>query len=480
MRPIIAICNDVYAPSLRSLRPLSEVVSYRRVSPAIIADRLRSICAAEDIKVDPRMLTDIANETESDMRSCLNILQFGVNPIALPSSLASSRPDDATKPAKQEISKKDREKSWTSVVNRIFRRHRGFSNKSDESAAVLADIHSCGDYDRIMSSCFTMYPEMQYYDDMLQKPVRFGDWLYFHDMVNRGIYTLQHGALAEYHGYAPLACYSLFSSSRNVAQNGKDVIVSTGLEYRETQRMNEQLRDEFIQYTSATSRQAFNKSEVSSELVPYLLKLLNPTLESLSAGGARVSKKNDGKLVSTVNILVDYNISLQLREVETGGNVYHLHPPIETLAQFGEKDQLEASVGKYSTRHALFNELVKVQHLTRVAGGHWTVKKLKSSDPEAQEILNRGKQDTSGKRKLDHSAEDSKTSKAAKTASTFDPFQSFKITIKKVSDANRDESVAQKIMSIPVPEASKKVWVQFHEGVSNAVRRDLAWKDIWI
>ena len=496
MRPIIAICNDAYAPSLRTLRPLAEVVSYRRVSPSIIADKLQAVCSVEGIRVDNRILTQIANETESDMRSCLNILQFGINPIDLPSVLASSRPSEKSNTTgssglgqRPEFSIKDREKSWTSVVNRIFRRNRGFNNKTEESEAVLTDIHSCGDYDRIMSSCFTMYPEMQFHDDMFRKPVRFGDWLYFHDMINRGIYTLQHGALAEYHGYAPLACFSYFSSYSNVAKGGKQMIVKTGLEHRESMRMNEQLRDEFIQFTSPISRQAFNKSEVSSELIPYLAKFVNPSLESSSnTGGGSKKAAVNAKLSHLVQVLMDYNLSFQLRAVEKdGANVYVLNPPIETLAVFGEKDLAHVRHGQYSVRHALFNELTKAKFMVRANEGHWTVKKYKASDPEARELLSKGNSDKDargGKRKLDEvQAQRSSSIKQAPV----DPFHRFKIR-KVVSETDDDPDKKEKediSQDSAEPDQdsqlsqTKNIWVQFNEGVSNAVRRNLTWRDVW-
>lgn len=76
-RPIIAVCNDVYASSLRSLRPYAEIVSYSRVSPYVIADTLQKICRNEGFDIDDDQLTRIAVDSECDLRSCLNTIQFG-------------------------------------------------------------------------------------------------------------------------------------------------------------------------------------------------------------------------------------------------------------------------------------------------------------------------------------------------------------------------------------------------------------------
>lgn len=63
---------------------------------------------------------------------------------------------------------------------------------------------------------FLAYPHMQYNDDMFKKPVDFGDWLYFHDRINRCVYGAdQHGAIAEYYGYTALAAHEMFSNINN-------------------------------------------------------------------------------------------------------------------------------------------------------------------------------------------------------------------------------------------------------------------------
>lgn len=502
LRPIIAICNDAYAPSLRTLRPLAEVVAYRKVSPLLVADRLRAVCAAEKLKIDTRTLTQIANESDSDMRSCLNILQFGVNSQA--AAGGGGAPSDQTKMA---IAPKDREKSWTSVVNRIFRRQRGFNSKTEESASVLADIHSCGEYDRLVTSCFTMYPEMHFHDDMFQKPVRFGDWCYFHDMVARGIYVNQHGALAEYYAYAPLACFSFFSSYNNVGKDGRrDLIVKTGLEHRETQRMNEQLLDEFMEYASPACRQSFTRAEVPSELLPFLLRLVNPSLDpssstmpsssgSFSGGGSRGGggKKNEAKVAAIADILVAYNLSLHLRQVDPdrGTSAYCLAPPLETLVAFGDTAQAALGVGKFSTRAAIAAELNRRRYEARSgenANGNvapYAVKRYKAS--EAPAAATDSSNDT-GPRKRKHTDLADDPSNSTPKAEPADPFQRFKkvTTIIGTTGAagkvnhELEQKLSQVQTAVAATANAEKVWVQFNEGLSNAVRRNISWRDVWL
>ncbi|KAL0056127.1 hypothetical protein WJX82_007993 [Trebouxia sp. C0006] len=75
-RPIIAVCNDMYAPALRPLRGVAKIVQFRKPSVERLLQRLRSICEAEKLVIDRAALTRLCEQTECDVRSCLNTLQF--------------------------------------------------------------------------------------------------------------------------------------------------------------------------------------------------------------------------------------------------------------------------------------------------------------------------------------------------------------------------------------------------------------------
>jgi len=74
-RPIVCVCNNLYAPSLKALRQVALVVQVRRPVPIILAKRLRTICEAEGLKADSKCLVDLCDAMDCDLRSCLHALQ---------------------------------------------------------------------------------------------------------------------------------------------------------------------------------------------------------------------------------------------------------------------------------------------------------------------------------------------------------------------------------------------------------------------
>lgn len=75
LRPIICICNDLYAPTLRPLRPLARIVRFTPPTNAMLVARLRTICAEEGLGADSKNLNMLTEIAEGDLRSCLNTLQ---------------------------------------------------------------------------------------------------------------------------------------------------------------------------------------------------------------------------------------------------------------------------------------------------------------------------------------------------------------------------------------------------------------------
>ena len=75
-RPVICICNDLYAPVLRPLRDVAKVFVVKPPRSEKLVERLQSICKREKLKADKSTLRGLVEKTECDIRSCLNTMQF--------------------------------------------------------------------------------------------------------------------------------------------------------------------------------------------------------------------------------------------------------------------------------------------------------------------------------------------------------------------------------------------------------------------
>ncbi|KYN42346.1 Chromosome transmission fidelity protein 18 like protein [Trachymyrmex septentrionalis] len=75
-RPIICICNEPYAPSLRALRAVAVIIPIQEVSPLRLAERLMDLARKEKLNVDFNDLVKIAERSGCDVRACIGALQY--------------------------------------------------------------------------------------------------------------------------------------------------------------------------------------------------------------------------------------------------------------------------------------------------------------------------------------------------------------------------------------------------------------------
>lgn len=110
-RPIICICNDIYAPSLRPLRQVAFIVTFPPLDSGRLAERLQTIARREKLKTDMTTLLALAEKSGNDVRSCISVLQFYAN---------CKKPLELADIMKSNIGQKDRQKGLFDIWSSVF------------------------------------------------------------------------------------------------------------------------------------------------------------------------------------------------------------------------------------------------------------------------------------------------------------------------------------------------------------------------
>ncbi|KNE58420.1 hypothetical protein AMAG_03993 [Allomyces macrogynus ATCC 38327] len=227
-RPIICICNDLYAPVLRPLRQVAKVVHMRKPASTIpLVRRLAAICDLENVKVDQKTLHWIAEHTDSDLRACLNTLQFAKARSASNTGGGGSGSGNNTR-APVIISKdalvathvgtKDQSQSLFGIWDAMFSaraadalaRHAG--TPTAPLASLVRAIETNGEYDRVATGCHEYYlrvrtHELDRYASASATLVEF-DTILHHGMRMQA--PLVSGAAQEYAPYVLAAMHTHF------------------------------------------------------------------------------------------------------------------------------------------------------------------------------------------------------------------------------------------------------------------------------
>ncbi len=203
--PVILIANDIYAEKyLSGIRPICELVEFKKINYLSIAKRLREICAIEKIEFDDEAIKEIAKNCAGDFRSALLDVQSLSPKITLDNVKA--------------LSFRERKEKIFPVMSKIFK---GKSIKEIKDAVDYSDVS----FDTISLWVEENIPR-QY--DFIDAAAAF-DSLSRSDVFNGRIMNRQHWGFLkysiplstsgvalsrrqDYHSFIPLAFPSILSS----------------------------------------------------------------------------------------------------------------------------------------------------------------------------------------------------------------------------------------------------------------------------
>lgn len=267
LRPLILICNDVYAPALRPLRHsnLAEIIHVGKPTMESVVTRLKNIFEKEGIPCEKdaaRKLCEAAwgmtsgidarrgaeSTVEGDLRGVMVVGEWvaGRFRVSNPKGKGSLTRQWLERNVLQDLTSgaggarglgrggvKD-------IVSRLFQEGGGFPKQAmdlsqsktqhEQPQAELGFgeyqkkhamerlgqmIDTSGEISHIMTEVFTEYPNREFNDDLyLTKPNQAYEWLYFHDTCQSRLYASQEWELAQYLSQPVLACHHLFASPK--------------------------------------------------------------------------------------------------------------------------------------------------------------------------------------------------------------------------------------------------------------------------
>jgi len=163
-------------------------------------------------------------------------------------------------------------------------------------------VDASGESDRIVTDCFASYPSRPFQDDtFLSKPNNACDWLHFHDRISSKVHIGQEWELGPYLSQCVLGFHHLFASTAKQSW-GND-----------QKRWDDEAEEEPLPFTgprahySASEGMKQNRSilqglqssltiplyrsfrsieDISTDLLPHLIKMLTPDVKPIVVGGS--------------------------------------------------------------------------------------------------------------------------------------------------------------------------------------------------
>lgn len=317
-RPIICICNDLYAPSLRTLRPLAKVLRVPVPPFKTVVQRLRQVSSLEGLPTDNKGLTLLTELTGGDLRSCLNALQLLAVQHGQTASEQGSRNQRARRGITEEslrsaaLGIKDGGSSLPRVWDVLLRARDSRKLQALSAAALLApeapgraqsdtwlmavvhELQLSGEYDKINTGLASAWPSFlaTAKDDGWERAVKALDWLSFGETLSLSM----RGGSFEMLPYCPYAIapwHGLFAHYRiplpDYPRQDFEVRLCSRLPSLCTDlapmqaRQRTQAFQEIVQSVQDALpphfRATFDADRVATELGPMLTKIVNPLIK---------------------------------------------------------------------------------------------------------------------------------------------------------------------------------------------------------
>ncbi|KAH3666302.1 hypothetical protein OGAPHI_004491 [Ogataea philodendri] len=422
-RPIIALCNDVYSPVLEKLRPLCDTIAFRKSHSRLIKSKLKKICERENIVTEDRVLDAIIESTEGDLRNCINFLQF--NSAATTLDLDSSS--------------KDTQIGWFVQLDNILMRSAKVS-KQEQFRKVFQSLSASAQVDRVASGCFNVLLDT---DADVEKLSEISDWLYFQDAMSSRFNFFEAQDLSFYQSVAPMAVFQRLNEIRHASE--KKYNYRSRDTFFEVKKQTTEVLQRLKHNNSLSNRWRFANRE---QLVGYELPLLNTILVP-DVSFRQIEMVGAGtKLKRITELIRAYSLRIDVTKNEYGSIDAHFRPALNLFTRLSIKQQ--QIMGRLHKE--LLADYIREQETKQIE------RKRKGPDP------------------LDK--------KPAKKATFGSSVEYFKNKCKESSGQSDNNNSKHQDAGLSddqnEAQADYRIWVKYHEGFSNAVRREITWNGLFI
>ncbi|KAB2064953.1 hypothetical protein ES319_A09G056300v1 [Gossypium barbadense] len=514
-RPVICICNDLYAPALRPLRQIAKVHIFVQPTVSRVVSRLKYICNREGMKTSSIALTALAEFTECDIRSCLNTLQF------LQKKNETLNVMDISS---QVVGRKDVSKSafdiWREIFHKRTKRDRKSNTSSGSSYGEFDFLHALisnrGDYDVILDGIHENILQLQFHDPVMHKTVKCLNSLGISDVMQQYVMRTQQMSLQV---YQPSVAITLH---RIVAQVQKPTLEWPKSFQRYRTMLMEKtdiLRAWHQKIPPYISRHLSTKSCIEDLISPLLHILSPPNFRPVALHLLSETEKNN--LTQLVNVMVSYSITYKnMKSDSLSSNMGHeavsdasalsFEPPIgefiaykdyrsdhhvlalamkQVLLHEVEKQKiLQVSTGKSAQRtdgccngdQSVVAKGASVAKCAKTIGenagaGTKTFENAKNISNTRQGNLSTSTVSSSlvSSRSATVEAKQKSTSDVRKARSGFDFFERFR---KPSSRGSLDSEIAV-VKEVTLERDLRPLLFKFNEGFTNAVKRPVRMRD---
>ncbi|XP_011053848.1 PREDICTED: chromosome transmission fidelity protein 18 homolog [Acromyrmex echinatior] len=452
-RPIICICNEPYAPSLRALRAVAVIIPIQEVSPLRLAERLMDLARKEKLNVDFNDLVKIAERSGCDVRACIGALQY-MGSSNLKDNLSLGLKD----------TRKSLFDSWRNILT-IPMNKEGMLNISERIQNILRSIQN-GETDKLIQGIFHNYPEIC--DRKLNNVPMSLEWFQFYDLVISLVLHKQIWSLMPYTNYGFIAWHLYLARTQKMKLSYPTVT-------NEITQKSAKNTGILTAVRRVCGRDVFT---LTTDIAGFLPDILTPKLRTVPSHLYSSKEKSD--LARIINVMLEFGLSFVQEKNSQRGYIYNLDPNILEIGVFLNCNAHRSLA--YAVQQIITQEL-EVERLKRasILTGLGEVNSENMAKPGNPEIVKNLVQNISSN-VVNNTKQSTKDATSLKEIVYKDFFGNI------ITSGNKNGQKQNKTMNRISPKSQEKyslmkniltkhgVWYKYKEGCNNAVRRNVSMK----
>ncbi|XP_077841227.1 chromosome transmission fidelity protein 18 homolog isoform X4 [Macaca mulatta] len=459
MRPIICICNDQFAPSLRQLKQQALLLHFPPTLPSRLVQRLQEFLYSRgqrELSVRDVQATRVG--LKDQRRGLFSVWQ---EVFQLPRAQRRRVGQDPTLPADTLLLGDGDAGSLTSASQRFYR--------------VLHAAASAGEHEKVVQGLFDNFLRLRLRDSSLGAVCAALDWLAFDDLLAGAAHHSQSFQLLRYPPFLPVAFHVLFASSHTPR-------ITFPSSQQEAQNRMSQMRNLIQTLVSGIAPAARSRATPQALLLDalcLLLDILAPKLRPVST--QLYSTREKQQLASLVGTMLAYSLTYHQERTPDGQYIYRLEPNVEELCRFPELPARKPLTYQAKQLIAREIEVEKMRRAEALAQAE-NSPQVDGSSPGLEGLLG-GSGEKGVCRPAPRNHEQRLEHIMRRAVREEQPERDFfgRVVVRSTAarsagDTAPEQDSVERRMGTAV--GRSEVWFRFNEGVSNAVRRSLYIRDL--
>ena len=334
-RPIICICNDLYAKQLSLLRKEALVYNLKKIDEKKLFDLLYSITKKENLPIDKITIKNICELCNSDIRSCLLSLQF-FSYHKKNSELISDIIHDKEK--LKYICNKDFNENLFNVWNKIFYKIDNNSNFNENlSYKDIKNLYdSCGEHKKIYEGLFNNYLKISSRErdtlEDIQKRSELTEIFSYEDTIQGKGFSVMPGSVDNYINLSG-AYIKKYYFAKNF-EKGLIEYTSLFFDYKSKLKNFNNIIENIQENIYEKTHILYKKEELVINILPYIYEMISPNFREISY--ELLNQKEKKSVDTAINLLLYFGIDMK---ENTGNQDYkqnyiYFEPDIKKLVTY--------------------------------------------------------------------------------------------------------------------------------------------------